>query len=249
MTDGAPSTARYEMAAIGVVHSCFKEKFGIPRQPGLTRHAYGTIELYPPYNRVEALRGLESFSHLWVEFIFHQNAASERVTARPPRLGGNQRMGVLATRSSFRPNRLGLSVVELVSVEHSAEGSQLVIKGLDLVEGTPVLDIKPYLPYADAPKDARSGWVQSPPAPAMTVTFAPGIDDQLEALEQAGYRAFRELIIDILSFDPRPAYRQGKDDQRHYGIRLYDFDVRWHLLEPGKIEVTTIDSQTVVKQR
>jgi tRNA-Thr(GGU) m(6)t(6)A37 methyltransferase TsaA len=158
--------AQFSLSPIGTIHSCYGEKFGIPRQPGLVKSATATLELLPPYNSPDALRGLDGFSHLWVIFLFHQSTRNQwKATVRPPRLGGNERVGVFASRSNFRPNPIGLSVVELLTVE----GTQLHLGGGDFLDGTPVLDIKPYLPYADCIPSATGAFATRTPEPVNTV--------------------------------------------------------------------------------
>lgn len=208
---------------IGTIHSCYKEKFGIPRQPGIVHSASATLELLPPCNTAEALRGLEEFSHLWIVFLFHQSARNEwKATVRPPRLGGNRRVGVFASRSNFRPNPIGLSVVELRGIE----GTTLKLAGGDFLDGTPVLDIKPYIPYADSIPDAKGAFASTAPEPVNTVTFFQGLEDSIQALENDTRPALRQLIRDMLAHDPRPAYSSDNFD-RIYGTRLFDLEIRW----------------------
>lgn len=141
----------FSIEAIGVTHSCFKDKFGVPRQPGLINSAHARLELFPPFNQPSAFSGLEGFSHIWINFVFHHCLDQQvRLTVRPPRLGGNRKIGVFASRSTHRPNPIGLSVVKLAGIEKGSDGVSLLLNGVDLVDGTPVLDIKPYLPSADA---------------------------------------------------------------------------------------------------
>ena len=164
----------FTFAPIGVIHSCFKEKFGIPRQPGLVPAARAVLELLPPYNRAEAVRGLEGFSHIWVSFVFHACLdAPWKPTVRPPRLGGNRRLGVFATRSTHRPNPIGLSAVELERIETGPGRVLLHLKGADLMDGTPVLDIKPYLPYSDVIPGATGGFAAEAPARSVRGEFQP----------------------------------------------------------------------------
>jgi tRNA-Thr(GGU) m(6)t(6)A37 methyltransferase TsaA len=204
---------------IGIIHSCFKEKFGIPRQPGMVKSAPATLELLPPYNVEEALRGIEEFSHLWIVFVFHESICETfQPTVRPPRLGGNTRVGVFATRSPFRPNPIGLSVVELKSVK----GTTLELAGGDFLDGTPVLDIKPYIPYADSIPSARGGFADNAPEPVNTVTFSPEAQAALQTLEKNQ----QQLIMDVLGYNPRPAY-QDDDPARIFGTHLFDFEVKW----------------------
>lgn len=208
---------------VGILHSCFKEKFGIPRQPGLVRSATATLELVPPFNTPDALRGLEAFSHLWIVFLFHQSVREDwNATVRPPRLGGNERIGVFASRSNFRPNPIGLSVVEL----HSIDGTVLSLGGGDFLDGTPVLDIKPYLPYADRIPAAKGAFADGAPERANRVEFDPAAEEAVRKLETAARPALRALIADMLAYDPRPAY-QADDPGRLYGTRIFDLDVRW----------------------
>ena len=151
---------RYSFDPIGIVHSPFKEKFGIPRQPGLVPEAKARLEVLPPYDRSEAFCGLEDFSHIWVTFVFHEAICTRwQPTVRPPRLGGNRRIGVFSSRSPFRPNPIGMSVVALEGISNIEGKIELQLAGVDLLDGTPVLDIKPYIPYADSLPDARSGFV------------------------------------------------------------------------------------------
>jgi tRNA-Thr(GGU) m(6)t(6)A37 methyltransferase TsaA len=224
--------------AIGIVHSPYREKFGIPRQPGLVQ-AEATLTLLPPYNRAEAVRGLDGFSHIWLTFVFHGvKQQGWRPTVRPPRLGGNQRVGVFASRSTHRPNPIGLSVVELLGIDHGVEGVVLRLKGADLLDGTPVLDIKPYIPYADCIAEARSGFAPAPPAARLEVVFSPAA--RRECNVYAGeYRGIEQLIRDVLAQDPRPAYKAQDDGKREYGVALYDLNVRFRI-DGGCAEVIAI---------
>lgn len=212
----------YSFAPIGYLRTPFADKFGIPRQPSLAPHATGELQLIAPYDRAEAVRGLEAFSHVWLTFVFHQTAGQWSPTVRPPRLGGNQRVGVFACRSPFRPNPIGLSLVELAAIDTGA-GVKLTFRGVDLVDGTPILDIKPYIPYVESQPDARSGFVGGEPE-RLAVAFSEQADQQCLAA-QPKYPDLRELIIEVLAQDPRPAY--ADDPQRVYGIRLYHLDVKW----------------------
>lgn len=231
----------YHFEAIGLIHSCYKEKFGIPRQPGLVSEARATLELLPPYNRREALAGLEGFSHVWILFVFHGIRRDEwRPTVRPPRLGGNKRLGVFATRSTFRPNPIGLSVVELEDIELSQGKVLLHLRGSDLLDGTPVLDIKPYLPYADSVAGAKAGFAPALPEARQTVVFTPEAERQCVAYENDARKNLKALITQILEQDPRPAYRGSDDDRNEYGMRLYDFNLRW-CVDDGVAIVLALD--------
>ncbi len=226
----ATGSGSYRFEPIGVVRSCFEEKFGIPRQPGLVPEAEALLELYPPYDRAEAVAGLEAFSHVWLIFVFHGIDSGPRgLTVRPPRLGGNRRVGVLATRSMFRPNPIGMSAVRLDAIERGADGVRLRLGGVDLLDGTPVLDVKPYLPYADSIPGARAGYADAAPEPLLEVAFA---DPAEQALRQrSGGEPLRRLIARVLAFDPRPAYRAADPgaDTRIYGMRLQGAEVRWRV--------------------
>ena len=227
----------YTVNPIGYVHSCFKEKFAIPRQPLLAPAAQGCIELLPPYDQADAIAGLEAISHIWVIFLFHQALENTpRLKVRPPRLGGNKSIGVFASRATHRPNGIGQSAVRL---EH-AEAGRLWISGIDLLDGTPVLDIKPYVPYADSLPNARNAIASSAPELVQVSWFA-------AALAQAQQHAQRleqplvELIEQCLAQDPRPAYQQPTPD-RIYGVQFYDVQVRWRYLTLEQIEVIEVCS-------
>jgi tRNA-Thr(GGU) m(6)t(6)A37 methyltransferase TsaA len=230
----------YQFDAIGIVHSCYTEKFGIPRQPGLV-DAEASIELLPPYNRAEAVKGLDGFSHIWVSFVFHGVRREQwRPTVRPPRLGGNERLGVFATRSTHRPNPLGLSVVALTGVECAGGRVILHLKGADLLDGTPVLDIKPYIPYVDSVPEAHAGFAAEPPISSLRVIFSEAAEHACRDL-QPHYPQLRSLIIDVLAQDPRPAYQADCDGERRiYGFKLYDLNIRFYV-EGGEAVVITID--------
>lgn len=211
---------------IGIVHSCFREKFGIPRQAGLVPAARATLELLPPYNRPDAVRGLEGFSHLWLIFMFHGLAPRPwQPTVRPPRLGGNQRLGVFATRSPFRPNPIGLSAVRLERIAIARGQTVLHLAGVDLLDGTPVLDIKPYLPYADSIPTAQGGFANDAPPITLRVEFSPAA---LAFCEDSPIVNLQALIIEIVQQDPRPAYDKT-DSPSAYGMKLFDYDLRWEI--------------------
>lgn len=219
----------FTFSPIGIIHSPFKEKFGVPRQPGIAPAARAKLELLPPYDRDEALEGLAGFSHVWIVFVFHATADQGwSPTVRPPRLGGNVRVGVFASRSTFRPNPIGLSVVELAGFDREDGRLVLHLRGADLIDGTPVLDIKPYVPYVDSIPDARSGFANAAPEVRLAVRFTPEAETQLAARE-AQYPHLRELITQVLAVDPRPAYRDNEPAERIYGMRLLDFDLRWRI--------------------
>lgn len=223
------------VSPVGILRSCFKEKFAIPRQPQLAPAARGVLELLPPFDGGEAVAGLEQVSHVWLLFLFHQALEdTPRLKVRPPRLGGNQTLGVFASRATHRPNGIGQSVVKLEKVE----AGRLWLSGIDLLDGTPVLDIKPYVPYADCQLDARNGIAAAPPE-LIPVEWTP------EALAQARLEGERlgeplvALVEQCLAQDPRPAYQKPQPERR-YGARLWDVDVRWHYPEAGRIRVLEI---------
>ncbi|KNC92442.1 tRNA (N6-threonylcarbamoyladenosine(37)-N6)-methyltransferase TrmO [Trabulsiella odontotermitis] len=223
----------FQFAQIGVIHSPYKEKFAVPRQPGLVKSQGGELHLLPPYNQAEAVRGLEDFSHLWVLFVFHQTMdGGWRPTVRPPRLGGNARMGVFATRSTFRPNPIGMSLVELKGIHCQKDQVILQLGSLDLVDGTPVVDIKPYLPFAEALPDATASYAQQAPQAEMSVSFTEDVEAQLQQLEKR-YPQLKTFICDVLAQDPRPAYRKEEESGKTYAVWLLDFNVRWRVNHQG----------------
>jgi tRNA-Thr(GGU) m(6)t(6)A37 methyltransferase TsaA len=218
---------------IGHVRSPFPEKFGVPRQPGLAPAVHASIELDPARVQPESLRGLDQATHVWVIFGFHLAEQTGAATVRPPRLGGNERIGTLASRSPFRPNPIGLSAVELVAIEGLVVG----IAGGDFVDKTPVYDLKPYLPYADCIVQARCAWADQAPRP-MEVDLAPDAHPALVAHPDRA--ALTDAIRQTLRWDPRPAYRKDEDPGRVYGMKLADLDVRWRV-EAGRAVVTEIE--------
>jgi len=223
------------LETIAIIHSPFKEKFGIPRQPGLVPQVQATLQLLPPYDRPEAVAGLQGYSHIWVQFLFHQAMRDRwQPTVRPPRLGGNRRVGVFASRSPFRPNPIGLSVVGLRQVRCHKGGVELLLTGVDLLDGTPVLDIKPYVPYVDSIPDARSGFAPAAPEQRLDVHFSAAAAKQLQGRRDGD--ELKVMIQALLAIDPRPAYAGVGDGERIHGIRLYDFDLRWRV-RGGKVEV------------
>ena len=213
---------------IAHVENDYKEKFGIPRQSGMVKAVVSKIVFEPEYRDVNAIRGIEGYSHLWLIWQFSKNAdAGWTPTVRPPRLGGNTRMGVFATRSPFRPNSLGLSCVELTRVELTEEGPALYVKGADLLNGTPIFDIKPYVPYADSYPEARSGFAGDVLGHHMEIEAS---EDILNRIPEEK----REAVLEILSLDPRPGY-QG-DPERIYGMDYGEWNIRF-CARDGKIIV------------
>lgn len=211
---------------IGYIRSPFKQKFGIPRQSGLVPEIKATMELVSPYNNPDAVVELEGYSHIWLQFVFHQAMREQwQPRVRPPRLGGNRSVGVFASRAPFRPNPIGLSVVKLESLIVEGDRVELELSGVDLVDGTPVLDIKPYIPYVESIPDAVAGFAPNPPQALLAVRFSEQAESQLA--EREGADDLRQLIIGVLELDPRPAY--AEEDGRVYGFKLYDFDLRWQM--------------------
>jgi tRNA-Thr(GGU) m(6)t(6)A37 methyltransferase TsaA len=208
-----------EIEPIGYLQTCFGEKFAVPRQPGLCPSAWGTLELLAPYRSAEALRGLEDFSHVWLIFGFHKTEGGGwHPTVRPPRLGGNTRVGVFASRSTFRPNGLGLSLVKLDRVswdtEDGMEPPVLHVSGVDLVDGTPIYDVKPYLPYAEALPQATGGYASEPITRVEVVVGERAREDFGKLPERA-----QRVIKEALSLDPRPA-ASPKEEGKTYGALL-----------------------------
>ena len=209
---------------IARMRSDFATKFGIPRQSGLVEELRSTIVFEPEFRNPDALRGIEDFSHLWIIWQFSEAVRQGwSPTVRPPRLGGNTRMGVFATRSPFRPNNLGLSSVKLLGVEHTAEfGTVLHVGGADLMDGTPIFDIKPYIPYGDCHPDATGGFTDHAGAFLLQVDFPAELLEQLPADK-------REAAVAVLSHDPRPSYQRKPD--RVYGLIFAGFDIRFQVKE------------------
>ena len=216
----------FNFPAIGIIHSCFKEKFGIPRQPGLAPLATAQLELLPPYNDRDALDGLEACSHIWVQFVFHANKREEwKPKVKPPRLGGNKSLGVFATRSPTRPAPIGLSVVKLEGIEEVDSRLFLNLSGIDLLHGTPVLDIKPYVPYVDIVPEAINRFADAAP-PLIPVEFCSESAAFCHDYRQKAHIDLESLIRQVLQQDPRPQYQQP-EPERIYGMKLLDVDVKW----------------------
>ncbi|WP_293264380.1 tRNA (N6-threonylcarbamoyladenosine(37)-N6)-methyltransferase TrmO [Neptunomonas sp.] len=225
---------------IGVIHSGFKEKFGIPRQPGLAESMRATIELLPDFASEEIVRGLEGCSHIWLIFIF--SACTNKgwsPTVRPPRLGGNRRVGVLATRSPFRPNPIGLSAVKLDAIICSQGKVQLQVSGADLMDTTPILDIKPYLPYSDQIPSAHFTLAENYQALEIPVIFHNNAKQQCDIINKKTDLPIAQQITEILRCDPRPAYQRSAE--REYGIRLHDYNIRWSITDDEAIHVHSIE--------
>ncbi len=228
----------FHFKAIGFVRSPFKDKFGIPRQPGLAAAAKGVVKIEPEPNLKTALRSLEDFSHLWIVFVFHDHGGRAwKPSIRPPRLGGSQKVGVLASRSPHRPNPIGISAVKLERIDREAEGGpEIHVSGVDLLDGTPVLDIKPYLPYADSIPLANAGWA-SQPIERVDVVFATSVDQAALDL------SVKTMIVEVLELDPRPAFQKRQlpvsniNSGAKFGIEISGLEVKYEIF--GRLFIVT----------
>ena len=219
-----------KMPIIGYMKSPYREKFGIPRQPNLVQ-VESYIEMVEPYNDLLAFEGIEEFSHLWLIWQFHENKNQQdspqfRPQVRPPRLGGNKKIGVFATRSMYRPSPMGLSVVQLKDVKKVGKSVRVYVTGSDLLDGTPILDIKPYIQYSDAVVDAQSGYAQEQPIRKQVIWSEQAFSQQQSFIQM---KQLKQQTIDeleqVLSLDPRPAYQQ--DETRVYGMLFADLNVKF----------------------
>ena len=220
------------IAPIAHIETALPTKFGLPRQSGLVPALRARIVFEPKYRDPVAFRGLEGFSHLWLIWGFSENERdSWAATVKPPRLGGNKRMGVFATRSPYRPNALGLSCVELIGITHDEKlGPVLTVAGADLMDGTPIYDIKPYLPYTDSRPNAAGGFAEDVYDYALDVDFPPALLERIPP-------EHRQALMGLLRQDPRPAYID--DPARRYGFNFLTFDVRF-TVDGGKLTVVEI---------
>lgn len=230
------------MKPIGYLESCFKDKFGTPRQPGLVKEAHAYLKISPEYQPEESLKGLEGFSHVWLLWVFHQNKSARfHAKVHPPRLEGKT-MGVFATRSPHRPNPIGLSLVKLISVE--ADG--IVVAGVDLVDGTPILDIKPYLPFVESLPEATSGWPGEVDRAPITVEFSLEAEQKLHDWQlQHPDRPLRQVIEQTLKLDPRPVVYRGYEAsespyRNQHAVRLYEGDIQFKFESPNHVKVLDI---------
>ncbi|PKF61831.1 tRNA (N6-threonylcarbamoyladenosine(37)-N6)-methyltransferase TrmO [Psychromonas sp. psych-6C06] len=228
------------LTPIATIHSPYKEKFAVPRQPGLVPSASALLEIHAPYDDINAFSGLDEFSHLWLMFIFHKNKQSIKwqPMVRPPRLGGNKRVGVFATRSPNRPNPIGLSLVEFHGIEQKQGKLFLRLSNIDLVDGTPIIDIKPYIPYADLKPEARAGFAQHIPETSMQVVFT-----QQTEHATANNNQLKVLITEVLKQDPRPAYKKLTLDNKRYAMNLLNFNITWYV----EGNLTTVESIDLLK--
>ena len=221
------------MKIVARIHNDFKEKFGIPRQSGLCGELTSRIVFEQEYRKPEALRGIDGYSHLWLLWEFSEaNREDWSPTVRPPRLGGNKRMGVFATRSPYRPNHIGLSSVRLMGIETTDnEGTVLIVSGADLLDGTPIYDIKPYLAYTDSHPDATGGFADPVLEYSLSVDISPELLSKIHPAKQGA-------VIKILEQDPRPSYQN--DPHREYGMKFSDYEI-FFMVRDGKLTVTRIE--------
>lgn len=232
----------HTLHAVALARTPFNGKFGIPRQAGLV-DLPSVIELLPPYNKPEAVNGLEQVSHIWLDFIFSEHTAAEpRLSVRPPRLGGNKKLGVFASRSSFRPNALGQTLVRLDRIETGNGQVLLHVRGIDLLDGTPIVDIKPYLTYADSREDAVNGIADAPPQPRLAVEWADAALAQIQILktQPAGMIGW---ISQLIALDPRPAYKQ-QQAEGEYGMSVFGLNVRWQHTSKDAVRIIDISPVT-----
>ncbi|NDG85859.1 MAG: tRNA (N6-threonylcarbamoyladenosine(37)-N6)-methyltransferase TrmO [Proteobacteria bacterium] len=228
---------RFEFTPIAIIHTPFTQRFGIPRQPGLVPEAKGVIKFDKNPDFIHALKGMEQFTHLWVVFVFHSHGGNKwKPTIRPPRLGGKEKMGVLASRSPHRPNPIGLSVVEIERIDLEAKGgAEIHVKGVDLLDGTPILDVKPYIPYADSVPGADPGWAHEEIKKTRVIFEDAALQKVVDA-ESGGEKNLKALIEQLLTIDPRPGFQrrelppdaehsQGKD----FGLLVKKWDVHWKI--------------------
>ncbi len=226
---------------VALLRTPFAEKFGVPRQGGLVPEAEGRVEFLPEFDRDDLVRGLEAFSHVWLVTHFHKNPPwTGATTVRPPRLGGNERVGVFASRSPNRPNPLGLSLVRLLGIDPSP-GLGLRVAGVDAVDGTPVFDVKPYLPWCEAPPNARSDWALEAPShrSELSIRFPPDLEACI--LQEDGERGPRTIALlrALLRLDHQPAYQDNAD--RSYGMTVAGWNLRWRVAKNGDVEITSAE--------
>ncbi len=223
-----------EIRPVAHIHTEFPEKFGIPRQSGLAKSLRGRIVFEPEFRNPEALRGLDGFSHLWLIWEFSANPPTWQPTVRPPRLGGNEHMGVFATRSPFRPNPLGLSCVKIDSIDLcTPDGPVINVFGADLMDGTPVYDIKPYIKYADSRHEAVCGYVDRLEERRLKVVFPSNVADRISD------RSIVPALVETLRLDPRPSYHD--DPERVYGLSFGGYNVKF-IVAAGILTVTSVET-------
>lgn len=235
-------SAEYSFKPIGFLKSCYPDKFGVPRQSGLVKKAYSELRISPEFQPELSLQGLAGFSHIWVQFVFHLNKSARfHAKVHPPRLGG-QTIGLFATRSPHRPNAIGLSLVELVEIKDNV----LIFAGADLVDGTPVLDIKPYLPSVESQPQARGGWSEEIQRNEISVEFSPTAMEILQKwTTKSGKQELQDVIIEVLRQDPRPVIYKGFEAKESlyrnkHAFRLYDGDIHFEFTSKNHVIVFDI---------
>ncbi|MDA0143031.1 tRNA (N6-threonylcarbamoyladenosine(37)-N6)-methyltransferase TrmO [Vibrio toranzoniae] len=228
----------YSIEPIGFIESPYKEKFAVPRQPRLVPTSSSRIRLVDSANCLESVRNIEQFSHVWLLFMFDKNLeAGWKPTVRPPRLGGNERIGVFASRATFRPNGIGMSAVELKGVSQEKGQTWVDLGSVDLVDGTPIIDIKPYIPYSDSIPDALAGFAADEPE-VLEVNFSQ--QAQAKLVQHPKGHHIIQVVKEVLGQDPRPAYKKGKPDSKEYAVNLFDLNVKF-VVETLFINVTDIE--------
>lgn len=231
------SKQQFTFDTIGIVHSCYKDKFAIPRQARLVTASTASVELLEPYNNIEVTRGLEDFSHLWLSFVFHRHIDKGwNTTVKPPRLDGKQRYGVFATRASFRPNPIGLSLVEMKSIEQKGAKLFIHVKGADLLDQTPIIDIKPYIPYTDSLPEARGGFTEQVKEELFEVIFSKVASEDCEQAKQQ-YPDIETFIKQLLALDHRAYFYKNID--KVYSTKVYDYDLKW-IIKDRQVEVISL---------
>jgi tRNA-Thr(GGU) m(6)t(6)A37 methyltransferase TsaA len=238
---GTKHLTEFTYKTIATLRGPYKQKFAIPRQPNLVPEAMGELVFEKEFADANGLRALDQFSHLWLIWHFHETSAQGwSPLVHPPRLGGKEKVGVFASRSPFRPNSIGLSVVRNLGSAEVDGKLALRVGGIDIVDETPILDIKPYVTYADSIADAESGFANEQPGSQRTISFSASAMQDLTA-SAAEYPRLRDFIVAVLQQDPRPAWRVQANDDKQYGMTLYDFNIKWQF-SGDKIEVKAITS-------
>jgi len=232
---------RFEFESIGILNSPYQQRFGIPHQAGVSQGLNGIIKLKPDADFKTALRGLDTFSHIWVMFVFHSHGGKKwKPSIRPPRLGGNKKVGLFASRSPHRPNPIGISAVKLEKIDLEAKGGpEIHVSDVDLLDGTPILDIKPYIPLADKIDSANSGWADIP-VPRYSVTFSDDAQQDLKKWDPELKNNLKSQIIAMIELDPRPAFQKRKIPMnqessfgKKFGIDIFQYDVKYTIIESG----------------
>lgn len=227
----------YKLSTIGYVSSPYKEKFAVPRQAQLAPSVKGQVHLVGDFDIAETISEIENYSHLWLLFLFNHNLEKGwKPKVRPPRLGGNKRVGVFASRSPFRPNGIGMSIVKLEKIDCLKGHVCLHISGMDLVDATPIIDIKPYIPYSDSIPNAISGFATQSPT-LLDVQFSDAVLCQLQSKKNGAYH--KQAIQEILAQDPRPAYKKSHLDNKEYGVKLFDYNVKF-IVKDQQVKVLSL---------